>query len=347
MKKYLLIIIFTIFATAAFSQQSGNNKPNINNLRLETRVDFDCFSQNDSLYSGFSGQYLNFIISGDFTKDFFYAYRQRLNNVQNISSFFDATDYLYFGWRITKNLSWTVGKEIVAIGGSEYDLAPIDVYFHTEFWNNINCFRFGTNLIYTTKNKKNTFTLQFTNSPYDNSVLYGSLYNYSLQWRGEFEHFGPICSVNMFEYQKGKFQNVIALGTTFRFGHVCGYLDLMNRASFEQDDFFLKDMTVVGRIGYNFMHDQMQVFFKTGHDVNDAQYSNTPYDEAYDLCILPGTDIMFYGGGFEYYPMKNSKDLRIHAFFAVHDATKNKVGNSDITYQANAGVTWKLNFIKR
>jgi hypothetical protein len=347
MKKLLLLAFLICVSAGAYAQLTKENHYGINNLRFEARVDFDCYSQHDSIYSGFTGKYLNFIMSGNLTKDFFYSYRQRINNLQNISNFFDATDYLYFGWNITENIAWTAGKEIVAIGGAEYDLAPIDVYFNSNFWDNINCFRFGTNLEYTTNDGKNTFILQFTNSPYDKSVVYGSLYNYSFYWCANYKHFNPICSVNMLEYRKGTFQNIIALGTNYKFGPVAGFLDFQNRASGDQEGFFFKDITVIGKIGYVFLHDKMYIFLKAGYDVNDAQDYTTPYDEAYDLCVLPGTDIKFYGGGLEFYPLKHSKDIRIHAFFAVHDASDSMVNEAPITYQANAGLTWRLNFIKK
>lgn len=346
MKKITLLTTIVLFTLTAFSQENKTGLK-INNLRMEFRTDFDCFSQNDSIYSGFSGRYLNFAISGNINENIYYNYRQRINKIQSINNFFDATDFLYLGWRITENLSLTAGKQVVAMGGIEYDLAPIDVYFHSVFWNNFNCYRFGTNAEYTTNDGKNTFTFQFTNSPFDNSVIYGSLYNYSIHWRANYKHFGPVCSVNMYEYKKGTFLNVIALGTTYNFGHIAGYFDIINRASGDQKDFFFKDMTVIGKIGVNLLKDKMFIYFKTGYDVNEAQPSTTLLDDVYDLCILPGTDVKFFGGGLEFFPLKNKKDLRLHAYFAINDASKSLVGEKTVTYQGNIGLTWRLNFINR
>ena len=66
----------------------------------------------------------------------------------------------------------------------------------------------------------------------------------------------------------------------------------------------------------------------------------------------------FYGGGLEFYPLKGRNDIRIHAFLAVNDITRdmklnfasNSLAPSDIHgiyYQANFGITWRLNFINR
>ena len=366
MKKYILIIIFALCATTAFAQLTKDNDYGINKLRLEVRTDFDCFSDGDTIKSGFTGKYLNFVLFGDLSDNLFYAYRQRINNTQSVAKFFDATDYLYLGWRITKNLSLTAGKEIVAIGGIEYDLAPIDVYFNSRFWDNINCFRFGTNLEYTTNSGNNTFVLQFTNSPFDKGVVYGSLYNYSFLWRADFKHFKPVCSVNMLEYKKNSFLNIIALGTGFEFGPVVGYIDFANRGHGDQYQFFFKDMTAICRIGVNMFKNKLHIYGKSGCDINDSQDYTLPVDKVHDLCVPPGTDVAFAGGGIEYFPITGNHDLRIHAFFAASDvrrdvevietlntltgALESTYGETDsarTSYQFNIGLTWKIRFIDK
>lgn len=54
--------------------------------------------------------------------------RHRLNKKNNDASFFDATDWLYLAYR-KDNWELSAGKQVVAIGGYEYDAAPIDLYF--------------------------------------------------------------------------------------------------------------------------------------------------------------------------------------------------------------------------
>ena len=355
MKKIILILALSFIATTSFAQELNLDEFKINKLKLEFRVDYDHFSDGDS--SGFSGRYLNFVIAGDITKDLFYAYRQRLNKIQGNNNFFDATDYLYLGWRINKNFSLTVGKEVVAMGGIEYDLAPIDVYFHSLFWNNFNCYEFGTNFIYTSSDEKNIITFQFTNSPFTRE-LYDNLYNYSLHWRGNFKHFDPVCSINLYEYKKGAFLNVVALGTSYQFGPVEGYLDFANRAHGDQQQFFFKDITYIGRVGVIFWDKKMQLYVKGGCDVNDAQERDITAHAVHDICIPPGSEMYFYGGGMEFFPLKGRDDIRIHAFLAVNDIDRdmkldfatNTLTPTDIHgifYQVNFGITWRLNFINR
>ena len=37
--------------------------------------------------------------------------------------------------------------------------------------------------------------------------------------------------------------------------------------------------------------------------------------EIMDLTVKPGTKYAFYGAGINYYPIKDNKDVRIHAFW--------------------------------
>ena len=348
------MLSFTMFA------QNISNTAGINKLSLEVRTDFDHYNWEGTSdqKSGFYGRYLNFNISGDISDNLFYQYRQRLNlkNLQTFNDFFDGTDYMILGWKVTDNFTLTVGKEVIAMGGIEYDLAPINVYFHTQMWDNFSCYQFGFNAQFTTRDKKNEFTIQMTNSPFGGRQISG-LYNYSLHWRANYKHFGPVCSINFYEYANNKFINYIALGTSFTFGPIEGYANWTNRATTEQKNFFFDDMTIDGRIGVNMVQNKLNVYVKAGYDINKAQdyKNNIITDKIYDLCILPGTEVLFYGAGAEFYPVKDSRNIRIHTFFAVNDARSTMdlasgllVPNpSKVTYQANVGITWRMNFINK
>ncbi len=361
MKKFLFLTALAMFALTSFSQEKEKTGDfRISNLALEARADFDYYNMKQDAdatdISGFSGKFLNFKIAGNITDRFFYAYRQRFNlkGLDTSSDFFSKTDYMYLGWQVTDDIALSAGKQVVAMGGIEYDLAPIDVYYHTEFWNTVACYQLGINATFTTRDKKNTFTAQFINSPVGGESLSG-LYGYNAHWRADYKHFDPMCSVNFYEYSDGKFLNVIALGTAFDFGPVYGYLDYTNRASFEQKNFLFDDMTIDGRVGVYFMKDKMSVYVKAGYDVNKAQEETVAVEDIYDHFILPGTDITFYGGGVEFFPLKDRHDIRLNAFFAVNDTrclTEYRDGifcftRDKLTYQANVSLTWRINFINR
>ncbi len=212
-------------------------------LLLEARGDYQrTYVDKEAIKDdcGFKGKYLNVILTGDITPQVSYAYRQRLNKIHKNSSFFDATDWLYLNYQATQHLSFSGGKQVVGIGGYEYDRAPINLYFCSEFWNNIPCYQWGVSASYAiTKNDKLTF--QFCESPFRSFYEHADMYAYNLMWNGSHGIWNTIWSINMLEWQGGKFINYISLGNEFRLArNATLQLDYLNRAVSHQT-FLFKD----------------------------------------------------------------------------------------------------------
>ena len=338
-KRFYLILCILVVDVFLFSHNSlaQDNGFNINTLRLEARADFDYFSVNDSSYSGLRGKFINFVFSGQINEKFSYNYRQRINiaNIGGSKTFFQGTDWMYLTYHASKNFSFSAGKQCLGVGGWEYDLPPIDVYFASEFWDKFNCYEITASASFTDNSKNNTLTFQFSNSPFITEPLQ-SLYGYNLIWYGKMGFFKTSYSLNMFEYRKDHYISYIALGNAFDFGDFTCYLDFMNRAHGDQYRYFFSDMTVIAEAKYKFA-EKWSVFAKGGYDINEAQDVDTPIDEYYDLAVLPGTDCYFYGIGGEFFPLKGKNDIRIHSFFAVKT-------NDVTTCQFNLGLTWRINF---
>lgn len=337
MKKKIIIIIAIICCNivSVFAQNY------VKELSLQTRI--DCrneFYNNDTISndSRFEGKFLNLIMKGNINENLSYSFRQRLNRSNyNNNNLFKNTDFIYLNYNINDKFSFAFGKQVIYIGGFEYDYAPIDVYFWSDFWNNITCYAFASTLFYKI-NDDNTLLFQISNSPFSKEDL-SNIYSYNFAWYGNFSFFKTIYSINMIEYKKGHFINYIALGNKIKLGKFDLDLDLMNRASTEQDDFFFKDYSIIGKLQFN-ANNKLNCFVKAGQDKNSAQKETTLTNNYYDLCVIPGTDYKFYGLGCEYYPLKENKDLRLHCFFYSN--------NNDIKqYNLNLGLTWNINIIKK
>ena len=341
MRKTLLIIMLGLFAgLQAFSQ---DKKPfiTLDNLQLSTRADFtvDYNLGHDtvepSFAHGFAGKYLVVALDGTIGNKFSYHLRQRLNapNISFANTFFQGTDWAYLNWYFTPNFFLSAGKQVVAIGGWEYDTNPIDIYYGTEFWNTVCCYAVGASINLKDRSGKNHFLFQMCNSPFINQAMQ-SIYAYNLMWYGDFNVFKTTYSVNMIEYQPGKFINYIALGNKLQFKGVEMYLDLINRASFEQEKFFGQDITAIFGIGVD-IGPKWIVFAKAGYDYNKAQLPNT---EPYDQYIVPGKKVDFESLGFEFYPLSD-RSLRLHlcgSHTSVDGVSK---------FQGNLGLTWKVNLL--
>ena len=334
MKKIICALCLVMSVLCAMAQE---NK--MVNLQLETRFDYQReYLDGDAVKpnSGFKGKYLNVILNGKFNDHWSYSYRQRLNKAHADQSFFDATDWIHLTYRVNDNWSFNGGKQVVGIGGYEYDRAPIDLYFCSEYWNNIPCYQFGVSATYTTNRGNDSFLAQICESPFD--FLNQDLYAYNLMWYGSHGSFNTIWSVNMQEYTPGKFIYYIALGNEFKLGNAKLQLDFMNRAT-DEHGFFFKDCSVMGELSC-MVSKKLNLFGKVSYDVNNS-------DSTGDYCVMPGTEMTKVGAGFEYYPLDHSRALRFHGNCSYAWGTNTNEAGTVIPKQAlfDVGVTWKVDIL--
>ena len=238
MKKHFLSVLFALLPIAVYAQDSE-----LLRLRIEARLDYmQEYVEGNKINnnSGFKGKYLNIRMDGNLTDNFSYSYRQRLNKPNVNATFFDATDWLTLTYKF-KNWSVSAGKQVVAIGGYEYDRAPIDLYFCSEYWNNIACYQMGVSGNYTTTAGKDQILFQFCESPFrknPSNLSNKEMFAYNLMWYGNHGFFSSMYSINFMEYLPGKYINYIALGNRFTFGKFALELDIMNRAMGGSDFLF-------------------------------------------------------------------------------------------------------------
>ncbi len=317
----------------------SQEKESIFKLEAAARIDYQYDWQDrhtDNAESGFKGKYLIFRIDGQITKGLTYSWRQRLNKLHFDSSFFDATDWIYLNYDI-KNWHFQAGKEVVAIGGYEYDRAPIDLYSCSVFWNNIPCYDLGVSVGYNVA-KNDRLTFQAVQSPFFTREN-RNMYAYNLMWNGHHGVFDAIYSVNMLEYEKGRYINYIALGNKFSYGNVSLELDFMNRAASRQT-FLFKDCSVMGELSWT-PDSHWRVFGKMTYDVNKSGTDS-------DFTVLNGTKLTMAGAGLEYFPLRKGKHtLRIHAnaFYSWGNNANPDNPMQDKTLFASVGVTWHMNIV--
>ncbi|MDE6630785.1 MAG: OprO/OprP family phosphate-selective porin, partial [Bacteroidales bacterium] len=123
-------------------------------VHFNVRVDWEnhLTDMDDSVanQSAFSGKYINFMLNGNISDKFSYHFRYRFNKITSFGEFFNAVDWAYLDYDINPNWRVSAGKQMVYIGGFEYDYAPIDVYFWSGANENITCYEMGVSGQYTT-----------------------------------------------------------------------------------------------------------------------------------------------------------------------------------------------------
>lgn len=335
MKKTICALLAAVFTGGVYAQES-----NWLNLRAEARFDYQReYLDGDAVKSnsGFKGKYINIVMDGSINESFTYAYRQRLNKAHADQSFFDATDWVYLTYKANSHWSISGGKQVVGIGGYEYDRAPIDLYFCSEYWNNIPCYQLGVSATYATASGRDKVMAQVCQSPFR---AYGDdMYACNLMWYGSHGWFNTIYSANLMEYLPGKFIYYLALGNEFVAGNTRLQLDFMNRAT-DKHAFFFKDCSVMAELSWQPSR-KLSVFGKVTYDVNHTGTEG-------DWCVWNGTELTRVGGGLEFYPLSGgNRDVRLHANFCY---SFGKNGNPDGTLwpdQAlvDVGLKWRVDIL--
>ncbi len=330
MKKTLLTGLLALCFATGWAQSKKIN------LRIEGRIDAQSEKVDDTKIEencGFKGKYLNIRMDGELGQGFSYSYRQRLNKAHKDQSYFDATDWLTLTYT-TGNWSFSGGKQVVGIGGYEYDTAPIDIYYYSEYCSQIACYQMGVSAAYTTDSGSDKFMVQYSQSPFRANA--SDMYAYNFMWCGSHGWFNTLYSANMIEYMPGKFISYIALGNKFNVGDFSLELDIMNRAT-DSHTFFGKDMSIMSKLSWS-PSEQFTFFGKATCDVNKS-------GSGADYCVVSGTEITRVGVGWEYFPMKGSKDVRLHLNFHYTFGSNGNSAGALIDKQSivDVGGTWRIN----
>lgn len=305
-------------------------------LDVAARVDYQHTlrdGRSDDALSGFEGKYIMMRIDGSILPGLTYSWRQRFSKSM---AFFEATDWLYLNYEY-RRWGFQAGKQVVAIGGYEYDRNPIDLFACSLFWNNVPCYAFGVSASYGITSR-DRLTFQVCQSPFATRGMQ-NIYAYNLMWNGHHGFYESIFSANLVEYQKGRYINYIALGNKFTFGKFALELDLMNRAASGQT-FLFKDCSVMTELGYR-PTDRWRIFAKHTYDVNRSGTDA-------DMIVTDGSELNMIGAGVEFFPlMKRRTSLRIHAaaFYSWgHNANSADLMQNKTTF-ISAGLTWDMNVL--
>lgn len=338
----ILCLAVAVFAVSVASAQQGYEKCN-EVFRLGVEARFDYINQalaGDKLAdaSGFKVRYFNLRMDGQITPKFTYSWRQRFNRANSISEFAQNTDWLHLTFRPSKNWAFSAGKQVVMIGGWEYDRAPIDIYFCSEYWNNVNCFQLGASVAFTTNKGNDTLTFQACQSPYDSATT--DYYAYNLYWMGSHGFYTALHSLNFSQYAPGKYDVYVVLGNQFKFGDATLQLDLMNRGISGRELLF-QNFSIMGEFSY-LVADRVNIIAK-------ATYDKVGNDYPTGLFLFPGTEMTRLGAGVEYYPLggKGNRDIRLHAAYAYNIGNNTNPAGTALDKGSffTVGLTWRIDVL--
>ena len=319
-------------------------------ISIDSRFGYDRVVSGGPAGFGGDGVYLN--IDGKISKNFSYSLCQRFfSSHGEDDSAFDNTDWLTLSYEVG-DFSFTAGKDVVMVGSYEYDAYDIDSYFdmNSMFYNTFGCYQWGVKAAWAPSDE-GSIALQITNSPFSLYPREDNLYAYNLAWSESWNWYSSIWSVNMFEYEPGKYVKCIALGNMFYIGNFSLGLDCItldtNLKDKADDQFTINFMPsyefgnkfrLFGKLGWESVGEDLPYDF-TGEYLSAEDMALANEENIYTLpaFLVAGQDYWFYGAGLEYFPIKDNDSVRLHAVWASNNFTKR--------HSINVGLTWKFDLV--
>lgn len=316
-------------------------------ISLDARFGYQ--HQSSSRMGGFGGDGFLLNIDGKIGKHFSYSLNHSLaSSIGDDSTIFDATNWLTLSYDVG-NFTFTAGKDAVAVGSFEYNAYELDCYYEmgSMFNYNLNCWQWGVSAMWTNNAETTSLAFQAMNSPFAFAPVEDNLYAYNLAWYGAWENYESIWSVNMMEYEPGRFVKMLALGNMFYFGDFELMLDYIVRATDLKKDFG-KDFTLTVQPAYN-IGESLRLFGRFGVEgaMDDAEYdllgeylsvedkvlANEENEYVMPAYITGDREYIYYGAGVEYFPLKENKSIRLHAAWASNNYTKRHMINVGLTFK--------------
>lgn len=324
MKRAFTLICIGLLPLCLHAQDRG--------LKVDSEIRMDYISA-----QGFSGNSLNLALSGYVTPELSFNFKHRFNKTNYVRKNFDATDWIYLTMHFDDRWEVSAGKQVVALGGFEYNSAPFDMYFNTVFWSDMPCYKFGASATYILPEGRDRLTFQLCESPFNNG---SNLFGYNFYYEGNHSWFNTKDSFSMIEYAPGSYLSMLALGGEYRYGTNAVQLDANFKYAAAFSSQGLSDFSIVGKFTHDF-DDYFSVFAKAGLDENLSGSSA-------DLSVLDGTKLWIAGAGVEYYPFRSNRNFRIHSVVYHRQGTLGTLDTSSRQISettVNVGISWRIHFL--
>lgn len=333
------------YASTSDSNFQNEQEDHVISLDLDARLDWQAVTNKGRLnrsQTGFLGKYIALKAHGQLAEGLTYTWRQRFSRTPKDNTFWDQTDILDLSYKFDR-FEVGAGKQIVLIGGYEYDRAPINLMCPNLFVANVACYQFGV-------------SGGVRISPYDHLYVQvaqsifanpqdRNLYCYNIMWRGSHPignhvRFETIWSVNEVEYLKGKFCNYVALGNKLVvYDKITLLADVMTRTY--PDNNLFKNNTFMGELSWD-INEKWKVTGKLSYDCNRG-VNMTGMTE-----VARGSQLAIGGVIGEWYPIRSGRHLlKVHAaFFGSYGSNYNPADlMQKNTFYGSAGITWHMNLL--
>lgn len=291
------------FAGPTFAQDEVASRfaPRLTELNFDVRGAYSLVAPEmkfDVDQSALTLQGLYFRLGGEILPGLSYTYIHRLNKLAT-SPFLETIDHLHLDWRATRWFGISGGKEVVALGGIEYDYAPIDVHYTSAYYSVVPCYQWGASLrFYPAENDQLQLQIAQSMLHYwagDNKV------NINLMWHGLHGPWKALWSVSTLQSVDNEWMGYLCIGNRI---DILPWLrldlDAMMRTGLHKQTFSGKDWTFVGELSAKPI-EPLRVFVRGMYDFNLSG------NDA-DLFLDNGTKVARAGFGIEYAPIAGHRE---------------------------------------
>ena len=222
--------------------------------------------------------------------------------------------------------SWTftLGKDCITTGGHEYDDWDWEVHplLASPLWNELSPYQWGGKVAWTTPSELTTFSLQMTTSPFGERPFGSGLWTYSAQWSGDYDWYSPLWSVSALGVDKGEYNWLITLGNQLLLDDWTVTLDWSNTCGMNEEySALLGGQTLHGRVDYA-PSERWDLSLRSNYVITPKSIYESNWWNA--------------GAIFEFYPLRDSQDLRLHALAAYDSLLEG--------FSLGFGILYNLNF---
>ncbi|MBQ0081445.1 MAG: hypothetical protein KBS95_07875 [Alistipes sp.] len=339
MKKTLLLVATLISCFHTYSQEAKTS--NVPEFVVASRFDvvpsipasgsgYDKFNFTGSAIYTFLDGNIGDHVSYSMCNHWVGVYTKELYEDLGYSDTINWIDWLYFSFHNDK-IDFTLGKDMINLG--LWEDVPYDIDAHStlgsSFWWNSSVYQWGAALKYTLSDETTYFSFNFSSSPFGERPFKSKLFHYGAKWGGEYGIWRPMLSGHLMEYDRGYFVKLICFGQQFAIGEATLELDYTTysygwRTLFsDQGQIRANALIPIGKEG------RVEVLASCGFEF--CQKGDIfGYGDEYDFSsksinptgIATKKNYYYAGGGVNYYPLKKSKDLRLHATAAYNNYAK-------------------------
>lgn len=353
--------------TFTFSAEGSNRQKEKFKLLLHTQMsgDYDTSKKAVGEQFGFNVKQLRLEIQGQLSRNVSYRWRQRINESASNKGSSDflppSIDIAAFTFDLDNGLSFTLGRQITAFGGMEYNLNPINVYQFSDMVGSAPCFLTGVGMQYMPSDQ-HLFTLQVLNGnnykyeiAFPNATAKPTNFPllYTINWAGRI---APFWETNWsYSYQTqavDKAMHYVALGNGFKLGPILIDFDyLFSKEGLDSKRLMSHPTATVNDVMYNSLVGKVRVplnrqwliftkgMYEKGERVSPEKVLANETSSRTSYSIL---------GGIEYKPFRKSD---LYFFMTYINRNVEQTINSQIHtsnhYRVSTGVVYTIPLVSK